>query len=133
MDISPRTTTATGLSDKSWIYGGMDGGLQNMLSETLDLSLFDAETHYPDGSILSGTVLARVTATGLLGPYDDEADDGLEDAVGHLFEDERVFNAAGKAGVAVFHDGVVVTANLPDSSGIDDAAKADLKNITYRD
>jgi hypothetical protein len=73
MDLSPQTTTTTGLSDKSWLQS--THGIDMNRSITLDLSLFDPTLHYPDGSIRSGTVLGRVTATGLYGPYGGTSDE----------------------------------------------------------
>lgn len=67
MDLSPQKTTVSGLSDKSWLHSLH--GVDLNKSVTLDLTLFDEATHYPDGSIRSGTVLGKVTATGLYGPY----------------------------------------------------------------
>jgi hypothetical protein len=67
MDLSPQKTTVTGLSDKSWLFS--THGVDLNKSVTLDLTLFDEATHYPDGSIRSGTVLGKVAATGLYGPY----------------------------------------------------------------
>lgn len=134
MDISVRKTTTTGLSDKSWIHAGRDGSLQNMLSETLDLDLFDETTQYPDGSIRSGTVLARVTVGGLLGPYDDsDTTTGLGTAVGFLYEDTPVNAGSTRAGCAVYHTGGVVVANLPTNNGLDAAARADLTHCYFRD
>lgn len=134
MDLSVKKTTTTLLSDKSWIYAGRDGSTQNMLGGTLDLTLFVAEDHYPDGSIRSGTVLARVDATdvnSLLGPYDPAALDDRDTALGLLFEDTKVSAGQTRAGCAVFHDGPVVEANLPATSGIDTDAKTALTHITF--
>ena len=132
MDLTPQKTTTGGLSDKSWVYG--DHGLDVMQSETLDLTKFTAETHYPDGSIRSGTVLARDTGTGLLVPYDtaNSTDADYDTAIGHLFEDTKVNAGSTKAGCAVYWHGSVVEANLPANHGLDAAAKADLVNIRYR-
>lgn len=67
MDLTPQKTTVTTLEDRSWL--GSAHGTEATDSITLDLALFTKEVHYPDGEILSGTVLARKTSSGLYGPY----------------------------------------------------------------
>lgn len=125
MDLSPQKTTVSGLSDKSWLHSLH--GVDLNKSVTLDLTKFVEATHYPDGSIRSGTVLAEITATGLYGPYDDsDTTTGLGVAAGLLFEDEKVNAGSTHAGVALVRHGGVIEANLPATSGIDTAAKADL-------
>lgn len=62
--------TAFQVEDRSWLlpqpgaigHGKTEGG-------TLDVSAFTANVHYPNGYIPSGTVLGRITSSGLLGPY----------------------------------------------------------------
>ena len=77
MDLSVVTETF-GQDDQSWI--GAAHGIDLARSITLDTSAFTEATHYPDGYILSGTPLGRITATGLYGPYDNTtpATDGRE-------------------------------------------------------
>lgn len=55
--------------DRSWLLSahGTDPGTTPSI--TLDVSTFDRATHYPDGYIRSGTVLGKITASGLYGPY----------------------------------------------------------------
>lgn len=67
MDLQPISTTVTSLEDRSWL--GSAHGTESTRSVTLDLALFTEATHYPNGEILSGTVLAKKTSTGLYGPY----------------------------------------------------------------
>lgn len=129
MDLSPLKTTTGGLSDKSWLQS--THGLDMNLSVTLNLALFDAEDHYPDGSIRSGTDLGIVTASGLYGPYDADATDGREVLAGHLYEDEKVNAGSTKAGVALFRHGSVRRDNLPATSGHMTAAEADVPLIAY--
>jgi hypothetical protein len=66
MDISVRTTDY-GVEDRSWL--GSAHGTTATRTITLDTSAFTEGTHYPDGYVKSGTVLARITGTGLYGPY----------------------------------------------------------------
>lgn len=102
-------------SDKSWIATRM--GLEDMRSITLDISTFDAE-HIQNGYLPSGIVLAKITATGLYGPYDDTAVDGRATAAGHLFEEVKVTALTdADCGAALFWTGVVNTAKLPSFTG----------------
>ncbi len=65
MDIS-LSTEAWVAEDRSWL--GSRDGTEYTESITLDVSAFTANTHYPDGHIPSGTVLAKL-GNGLYGPY----------------------------------------------------------------
>lgn len=53
--------------DRSWDRTRPDNGVD--IGGTLDVSLFTQADHFPNGYLPSGTVLARKTSTGLLGPY----------------------------------------------------------------
>lgn len=131
MDLAIETETVTGLEDRSWL--GSAHGTESTQSATLDAALFTPATHYPNGEIRSGTVLAEVTATGLLGPYTPAATNGLETAVGHLFNTVRVRTATARIGAPVLDHGRVRVDRLPANHGLDDAARADLPNIRYAD
>jgi hypothetical protein len=72
MDIAVRTTTY-GVEDRSWL--GSAHGTTATRTITLDTSAFTAGTHYPAGVLKSGTVLARIGASGLYGPYGGEANE----------------------------------------------------------
>lgn len=72
MDIAVHTT-AYGIDDHTWL--GSRFGTESCQSITLDLSLFDPTTHYPQGYLPSGMVLGKVTATGLYGPYSGTTDE----------------------------------------------------------
>jgi hypothetical protein len=65
MDISLRREAWT-VEDRSWL--GSRDGTEFTESITLDTSAFTQGTHYPNGYIPSGTVLAKL-ASGLYGPY----------------------------------------------------------------
>lgn len=74
MDISVRKTSPLIVEDRSWL-GDVDG-TQATRSITLLTSAFTKVTHYPDGVLKSGTVLARFTSganLGLYGPYGGRA------------------------------------------------------------
>ena len=65
-DISLRTETFQ-TEDASWL--GSAHGTDSTETITLDVSAFTAGTHYPNGYLISGIPLARITATGIFGPY----------------------------------------------------------------
>jgi hypothetical protein len=73
MGISLDITTQTvGVGSLDWLASRK--GFDTCRSITLDLSLFSA-AHYVNGYIPSGTVLSKITATGLYGPYAGKADE----------------------------------------------------------
>ena len=128
MDLSVRTETF-GQDDQRWI--GAAHGIDMARSITLDTSAFTAGTHYPDGYIKSGTPLAKITATGLYGPYDNAGAGGLEVLAGFLATPVKPGSVATTdVGGALYEHGRVVEANLP--IAIDAAGKADVAGrITF--
>lgn len=69
MDLS-QTTTTYGVDDSSWL--GSAHGTGNCRPATLDVSAFTAGVHYTElgtGYFKSGIPLAKITASGLYGPY----------------------------------------------------------------
>ncbi len=119
--------------DKTWWQYGKFGVLpEECLTGTLDVSTFTAGTHYPNGFIPSGTILGKITATGLYGPYSNAASDGREVAYGILAAAAQVPSLTDNTkdvGCAVQVWGSVIEARLPFSSGagaIDSNGKADL-------
>jgi hypothetical protein len=74
MDITVRSTSPLVVEDRSWL-GDVDG-TQATRSITLYAPAFTKSTHYPNGVLKSGTVLARYTSgahLGLYGPYAGQA------------------------------------------------------------
>lgn len=84
------------IDDQTWRYGEQ---LPGTVSVTLDLATFsnattDNKKKYLTGLddsatevyIKSGVPLARITSSGLYGPYDPEATDGRQDRVAGLLE-----------------------------------------------
>ena len=67
MDISVRSEGPWLPEDRSWLAS--DHGTTATRTITLDISGFTANTHYPNGFIPSGMVLAKLTATNLYVPY----------------------------------------------------------------
>lgn len=108
----------------SWL---LDRGGWEWDSVTLDISTFTAATHYPNGFVPSGTNLAKITATGLYGPYDDTAVDGRAVLSGHLGASTKVPNPADTtkdAGAPLLFSGVVKSSKLP--VAVDTAGQADV-------
>lgn len=132
MDISVRSEGPWLAEDRSWLAS--DHGTTATRSITLDPALFTAGTHYPNGFVPSGTVLAQVTATGLYGPYDNAKSNGQEVAVGLLFNSiPLVAGQTAKTGAPLFEHGFVRSSRLPVNSGIDAAGRTDLAGkITFR-
>lgn len=122
VSIAPRTSDPGWVTDDpSWL--GSAHGTDSTETGTVDTALFTAATHYPDGYLPSGLPLAKVTATGLYGPYDNTAADGREVFVGHLVGPREVVSATQRIAVGILTHGTVREANLPIT--IDSAGKAD--------
>lgn len=71
-DISV-SSVAYQVEKRSWLLSqhGTDPGTTPSI--TLDVSAFTPATHYPNGYLLSGIVLGRITAGGKFGPYSGRA------------------------------------------------------------
>lgn len=124
-DISVRRTGL--LSEKrGWLRGphGTEPGANPSI--TLDLSKFTKATHYPDGFIPSGTLLA-VDANGIATPPATG-----DEATGLLFSSVAVNDPAGKVGGALFVHGFVDEKRLPASTkSLMAAAKPVLTHIIW--
>jgi Bacteriophage lambda head decoration protein D len=123
MDLSMRTETF-GQEDQSWL--GSAHGTDMARSITLDVSTFTANTHYPQGFLLSGLPLGKITATGKYGPYNDAQTDGTQTLAGFLLTGVRVNTLDNTIDVqgALYIHGVVVAAKLP--VAVDAAGQADV-------
>jgi len=107
----PRMTTESfGSGNMTWL--GSEHGIHNARTETIDISTFTANTHYPDGYIRSGTPVAKVG--GVLVPYD--ATEGTVTNAGILagfvLTDQKVVGTADFPVPLVDH-GRVIAANVP--------------------
>lgn len=130
MDLTVRDQVF-GAENRAWL--GSQHGTDSTASITLDVAKFDQAKHFPAGQILSGTVLGKITASGMYGPYDNAASDGRETAVGHLYDSIAVVAGAKRLGAPLLDHGAVVESKLPANHGLDASAKADLKGqIRYR-
>lgn len=88
MDLTP-VAQSTGGTDKTWLAS--DHGLSNALTRTLDVAKFTSGTHYDATTkvLKSGIGIAKVTATGLYGPYDTTASDGRQSALDSFIVNEE--------------------------------------------
>lgn len=116
-DIS-MTTRSFQVGDRRWLLGEPD----YKPNVTLDISKFTPGTHYPNGFIPSGTVIGKITATGLFGPYDAAAADGRQTAYGLTYGDINAIkydgSTASKVGTsAVVYDAAVSAGKLPFATG----------------
>ena len=121
MSIQPRSTDYAVPDDPSWL--GSAHGLDSTQTITLYVSAFTAGTHYPNGAILSGNPLGKITATGLYGPYTTGAADGTDVLAGFLVGTKQV-NGQTKLVSAILTHGAVREARLP--FPVDAAGKADV-------
>lgn len=126
MNLAQQTETFAN-EDQSWL--GSAHGTNECETVTIDRALI-VGGDITAGFVPAGRVIAKVTATGLYGPYDNAAGDGRETARGHLFTAISTGTAGNPAG-ALFWHGQVIEAKLPAGHGLDAAAKAELTHIQY--
>lgn len=133
-DISMQTRSYQ-VDDRRWLLAEPDV----KFNRTLDPSKFTAGVHYPNGFLPSGTVLGKVNATGLYGPYDDTASDGRQVADGITYGSATFIRQDGTTAAkvptsVVNYDAAVSVSKLPFQSGpgaIDANGKADLPTIRF--
>ncbi|MDT8915752.1 head decoration protein [Amycolatopsis sp. PS_44_ISF1] len=111
-DISVRKAPAVQSEDRSWLASPHGTETNAMPGITVDTGLFPAATK-TNGYIKSGTVLGRVTATGLYGPYDTTATDGRQVPEGLLFQSIDTSHGDRKFGTAELIHGFVFGSKLP--------------------
>ncbi len=124
MDISVQPTETWIAEDRSWLASR--DGTDVTQSITLDTSTFTKATHYPNGYVRSGTVLGRITATGLYGPYSNAASDGREVAAGFLYTSTVMVEGGANVGAPLHWRGAIKESRLPTNHGLDSNAKTDL-------
>ncbi len=130
----------TQVEKRAWLLSPHGTGPGENPSGTLDVSTLTQATHYPDGYVKSGLVLARNSATGRLEAYKPLGTNGTDTAVGILYGSVTVpdlLNLARDVGVAFVIHGYVNPAKLPIAAGatgggfLDAAAEVDLKLISF--
>lgn len=111
MDLSLRTESFS-QDAQDWL--GSSHGTDAPKSITLDKSTFTLATHFPDGYIVSGIALGKITATGKYGPYDDALSNGQNVLAGFLWTAVAIRTTADKdPGGALLLHCFVVEAKLP--------------------
>ena len=127
-DLSVRAGSTYVNEDQRWIGPATIGELGTSTDTiTLNRSLFDLVTAFPNGIIPSGVVLGRHTATGMYGPYNNGLATGVETAVGFLAVSiayDR--NSTANMIAALLWKGEVLEAFLPTGHGLDAAGRTDL-------
>lgn len=131
-DISVATVNYQ-VEKRSWVLSphGTDPGTTPTV--TLDVSAFTAATHYPNGYIMSGIVLGKITATGLYAPYLSTNSDGTQAAAGILFSSVKVPNLLDltkDVGAALFVHGFVAQGKLPIANAATGGGYIDTAGIT---
>jgi hypothetical protein len=132
-DYTPITSTTVG-RDQTWL--GSDHGLSAGQTRTLDITKFTSGTHYDATNkvLYGGIALAKITASGLYGPYDATAEDGREtDLDSFLLFDQPLLRVDGTTSsvvvVGVIRHAFIIPANLPiaaqRSGGASDVTAAD--------
>lgn len=107
----------------SWL---LDRGGFEQESITLDLAAFTAGTHYPNGYVPSGTLIGKITATGLYGPADAAATDGRQAPAGFLATSTPAPKSGARVGAALLFSGVVKESKLPAPATVTTAVKTAL-------
>lgn len=125
MDLA-LTVETFGQDDQSWL--GSAHGTDAAPSITIDITGggFVSGTHYPTGTLPSGTPLALLTASGKYGLYTEGQAGGRGTLAGYLLTAQRV-RSGGDVHGALLEHGRVIVANLPfpnltDANGIADVA-----------
>lgn len=115
-------------------------GTEGTPSIPLRVASFTAATHYPNGYLLAGIVLGKITASGLYAPYVDAAVDGTGTAAGILFASVRIpdladltHNTNGALVVHAFIDAAKLPiANAATGGGFLDAnGRVDLNHLMF--
>lgn len=107
----PRLRSETfGTGDQSWL--GSMHAVVNARTETVDISTFTANTHYPNGYLPSGTPVAKVG--GVLVPYDktEGTTTGAGVLAGFIVTDQAVVGTGDFAAPVLDH-GRVKAAKVP--------------------
>jgi hypothetical protein len=132
MDLQVRSYGPWSPENFSWL--GSAHGTDSTQTITLVKSLFSALSYYTGSQLIPGGVaLGKVTSVGatqnMYGPYDDDATDGRQAMVGHLFTTKSVTGSGLYIGAAILLHGAVrlskLTAITADH-GVDAAGQADV-------
>ena len=115
-DISVHETGNYFAEDRSWAIG--EHGFNAPQNVVFDFTLFTG-ANFADGYIKSGTILAKVTTGGKVGPYTNGGSGGLETAVGVLFNTVKIPSPTSRvASDAVLVHFVCRESRLPYQTGL---------------
>lgn len=138
--INLKVTTESFVTDsKAWMKSQY--GFNTARPCTISLAAFGVNERIND-MIPSGTVLGKITASGLYGPYDNAAATGVEVAAGLLLNGVRFTRDADEtgtmtaSGAAFVWQGIVSESKLPvfpssTKGEIDATGKTDLPQIRW--
>ncbi|WP_258539787.1 head decoration protein [Streptomyces ipomoeae] len=123
MTFQPITSSRSYTADRAWL--GSLHGTDQTETITLDISKFTKDTHWvastdphqPYSRVLSGVPVAKISASGLYGPYDEAAADGRQELAGVTFAEALFAPTATRVPVALLWHGVVKASAVP--GGID--------------
>jgi hypothetical protein len=115
MDLAVRSYGPWSPENFSWL--GSAHGTDSTQTITLVKSLFSAKSYYTGNQLLPGGIaLGMVTAGGatqnMYGPYDNNASDGRQTMVGHLFSTKSVTGSGLYIGAALLVHGTVRLSKL---------------------
>ena len=118
MDLKFEETAIFVSDSKEWLASRMGFDINRPI--TLDLSTFVAGTHYPNGFLPSGLVIARRSTDGLYVPYANAGANETGIPRGHLFNAVKVRagNTTGNAGGTLYWHGIVRVSKLPTGHGL---------------
>jgi hypothetical protein len=123
MDLGP-TVTSIVTDETDW--DASSEGDDSTRTIKLDASAFTANTHYPNGYLLSGICLAKNTSTGMYGPYVNAGANGTGTPLGFLFKRVKCTGSTARPAGVLKWEGVVKTSGLPTGHGMDASAKTAL-------
>lgn len=123
MDLTQVQVENFVLDDPAWL--GSKHGTDSTRSIILDAALFVSGTHYPDGYLKAGVLLAKVTATGRYGPYASDGAGGLATPEGFLYSRVKIVSGSATPAGALLWHGAVVTSKLPHGTGATAGAGVD--------
>ena len=128
MDLTVRTKSWQA-DDQTWKAAAHGTDLARSIS--VDAALFTPATHAPNGFLPSGLPVAKVTATGLYGPYTAGGAGGLQTFAGLLEVNTPLPTPnTGAVGTALFEHGRAVKVNVP-IIPIDTAAETAVPTLSF--
>lgn len=132
MDLS-LTTETYGAEDQTWL--GSAHATDTGRTITIDTETLDTEDHYRHGWIPSGLPVGMVTASGLYGPYDPQAEDGREVLAGFVLASVPGPKESGNpVGASLLDHGRVITGRLPvELDDVDHAQRCVAGRIVFAD